>query len=98
MSFLLLLVLGGLSGWIASRILGSPNGQSIVMDVVLGTLGAILGAVIMTWFGNPETKAFNFYSLLVSIVAPVVLVWLTRIIDLPRQYTDRIQMHKKSIA
>lgn len=73
-----MIVLGGLAGWIASLITRGSTG--IFMDIVLGIVGAIAGGLIMSFFGQPGVTGFNIYSLIVSVVGAIILVWLGRLL------------------
>lgn len=77
MSILLAIILGGIAGAIASALMHSPNGM--LMDIVLGIVGAFVGTLIMNAFGAPGTTGFNLYSLLVAVVGAVAVIFLGRV-------------------
>lgn len=70
------IVLGALAGWLASLITRSSNG--ILMDIILGIVGSIAGAFVMSFFGQPGITGFNLYSLVVAVVGAVILIWIGR--------------------
>jgi len=76
MDFLLWIVLGGLAGWIASQVMGSSRG--VLSDIILGIIGALVGGFTMNLLGQPGVTGFNLYSLLVSVLGAVVLIWIGR--------------------
>jgi len=76
MGIILWIIFGALAGWIASAIMGSHEG--LVMDIVIGIVGAILGGWIMSVFGKGGVEGFNLYSLVVAIFGAVVLIWIVR--------------------
>ena len=78
MGILLWIILGALSGWIASMIMKSNQG--IVGDILLGIIGAVIGGFVMNLFGASGVTGFNIYSILVSIVGAVIVIWLGRMI------------------
>ncbi|MBL8030282.1 MAG: GlsB/YeaQ/YmgE family stress response membrane protein [Candidatus Doudnabacteria bacterium] len=80
MDFILLMLLGGLAGWIASLILKTNSGQGIFMDIILGIIGAIVGGLIMNLFDQPGLTGFNLYSLFVAILGALILIWIGRAI------------------
>jgi uncharacterized membrane protein YeaQ/YmgE (transglycosylase-associated protein family) len=80
MNIILWLILGGLSGWIASMIAGSDNGQGTLGDIVLGVLGALIGGFLMNSFGEAGVTGFNLYSLVVSVIGAIILIGLRRMI------------------
>jgi len=63
-------------GWVASAIMKSNDG--VLMDIVIGIVGAILGGWLMSFFGQSGVTGFNFYSFLVAVVGAVVLIAIVR--------------------
>jgi uncharacterized membrane protein YeaQ/YmgE (transglycosylase-associated protein family) len=76
MGIILWIIFGALAGWIASSIMGSRDG--LLMDIVVGIVGAILGGWIMSLLGQGGVSGFNLYSFLVAIFGAVVLIWIVR--------------------
>jgi uncharacterized membrane protein YeaQ/YmgE (transglycosylase-associated protein family) len=74
MSIIAWLVLGLIAGFIASKIV-NRTGSGIVMDLLLGVVGAFVGGFLFTRFGAAGVTGLNLYSILVATVgAAVVLV------------------------
>jgi uncharacterized membrane protein YeaQ/YmgE (transglycosylase-associated protein family) len=48
----------------------------MLMDIVLGIVGAIVGGAIFSFFGKTGVTGLNFYSLFVAIIGAVVVLWL----------------------
>ncbi|MDO8658774.1 MAG: GlsB/YeaQ/YmgE family stress response membrane protein [Candidatus Levybacteria bacterium] len=80
MSILLWIVFGALAGWLASIIMKTNKQQGILIDVVLGIIGAVVGGLMMNLVGQPGVTGFNLYSILVSIVGATVLISLARFV------------------
>jgi uncharacterized membrane protein YeaQ/YmgE (transglycosylase-associated protein family) len=80
MNLLLWIVLGALAGWLASLIMGTDEQQGALMNIVLGVVGALVGGFLMNLFGMQGVTGFNVYSILVSILGAVILVWLGRLV------------------
>ncbi len=78
MGLITMIVLGGLAGWIASLITRSSTG--ILMDIILGIVGAIAGGFLMSFFGQPGITGFNVYSLVVAVIGAIVLIWVGRLL------------------
>ena len=77
MNFILWIVIGGIIGWIASKIMRTDAQQGIFLNVVVGIIGALLAG----WFISPllGTGTINqgdlsIGSLLVSLLGAVVLL------------------------
>ena len=75
MSILAWIVLGLIAGFIASKIyVGS--GQGILMDIVLGIVGAVVGGYLFDMIGAGGITGFNIWSMLVAIVGAVLVLWI----------------------
>ena len=73
MSVLAWIVLGLVAGFIASKIV-NKSGEGILLDIVLGVVGAIAGGWIFSAFGASGVNGLNLYSLLVAVVGAVILL------------------------
>jgi uncharacterized membrane protein YeaQ/YmgE (transglycosylase-associated protein family) len=75
MSFLAWIVLGLLSGFIASKIV-NKTGEGVFLDILLGVVGAFVGGWLFTTFGMSGVTGLNIYSMLVAVVGAVVVLLL----------------------
>jgi uncharacterized membrane protein YeaQ/YmgE (transglycosylase-associated protein family) len=73
MSFIAWIVLGLIAGFIASKII-NKTGEGMLMDIVLGVVGAVVGGWLFNTFGMPGVTGLNLYSLLVAVVGAAVLL------------------------
>ena len=74
MSILAWIVLGLIAGFIANKIyVGS--GQGMLLDIVLGIVGAVVGGFLFTALGATGVTGFNLYSMFVAVVGAVVVLW-----------------------
>ena len=80
MSILAWIFLGGIAGWIASMIMGTDASQGIMMNIIVGIIGAIMGGVIFSMFGTTGVTEFNLYSLIVAVVGATLFIWIVRMI------------------
>lgn len=78
MGILLWIVFGAIAGWIASVITKTSNG--LLLDIVVGIVGAVIGGWIMNALGTAGTTGFNLWSLLVAILGAVVLLVIVKAI------------------
>lgn len=81
MNIILWIVFGGLVGWISSMIMKTNAQQGMLMDVVMGVVGAIIGGFIMNFLGQPGVTGFNIYSFIVAILGAVAVVFLGRVVQ-----------------
>jgi uncharacterized membrane protein YeaQ/YmgE (transglycosylase-associated protein family) len=75
MTFLAWIVLGLIAGFIASKIVNG-TGEGVVMDIVLGIVGAVAGGWLFNTFGESGVTGLNLYSILVSVVGAVVVLFV----------------------
>ena len=75
MSVISWIILGLIAGFIGSKIV-NKSGAGMLMDIVLGIVGAIVGGVIFSFFGASGITGFNIWSLIVAIVGSIVVLWL----------------------
>jgi uncharacterized membrane protein YeaQ/YmgE (transglycosylase-associated protein family) len=73
MSFLAWIVLGLVAGFIGSKIV-NKTGEGILLDIVLGIVGAVVGGWLFNAFGGAGVTGLNLYSLLVAVVGAVVFL------------------------
>ena len=76
MGILLWIVFGAIAGWVASAFMGTREG--LVMDIILGIVGAVLGGWLMSFFGYGGVSGFNLYSFLVAILGAAILIAIVR--------------------
>lgn len=76
MELLAFLVLGALAGWIASMLMRTPEG--LLMDIVVGIIGAFVGGLVFNAFGSAGVTGFNVYSLVVSVIGSIILLAIVR--------------------
>ncbi|MFN8097989.1 MAG: GlsB/YeaQ/YmgE family stress response membrane protein [Dermatophilaceae bacterium] len=74
MSILAWIVIGGLAGWIASKIMGTDAQQGLLMNIVVGIVGGLLGGWILALFGGNPMGDGWIVSLLTATFGSVVLL------------------------
>jgi len=75
MSIIGWIVLGLISGFVASKIV-NKTGEGFILDILLGIVGAIVGGFIFTEFGATGVTGFNFYSMFVAVVGAIIVLVL----------------------
>ncbi|HTM37548.1 MAG TPA: GlsB/YeaQ/YmgE family stress response membrane protein [Terriglobales bacterium] len=73
MSFLAWIVLGLLAGFIGSKIV-NKKGKGVILDILLGIVGAVLGGWLFNTFGASGVTGVNLYSLLVAVIGSIVFL------------------------
>ena len=75
MSILAWLVLGLISGFIASKLV-NRTGEGVLLDIVLGIIGAFVGGWLFNSMGHSGVTGVNIYSMFVAVVGAVVVLVL----------------------
>jgi uncharacterized membrane protein YeaQ/YmgE (transglycosylase-associated protein family) len=73
MSFLAWIILGLIAGFVGSKIV-NKKGEGLILDIVLGIVGAIVGGWLFSMFGASGVTGLNLYSLAVAIVGAIVVL------------------------
>ncbi len=73
MSILAWIVLGLVSGFIASKIV-NKSGEGLVLDIVLGVVGAVVGGFIFNAVGASGVNGFNVWSLFVAVLGAIIVL------------------------
>jgi uncharacterized membrane protein YeaQ/YmgE (transglycosylase-associated protein family) len=73
MSILAWIILGLLSGFIASKLV-NKSGEGVLLDIVLGIVGAVIGGYLFQTFGRAGVTGVNVYSIVVAVVGAVVFL------------------------
>lgn len=77
MNFIIWLLVGGVIGWLASIVMKTNGQQGIVLNVVVGIVGAMLGGWLispMLGAGTINQDNFSLPALLVSFLGAVILL------------------------
>ncbi len=83
MNIIIMLIVGGVIGWLASIVMRTDGQQGIILNVVVGIVGALLAGFLLTPLlgGSPITSgALDIRSLLVSFLGALVLLAIVNLI------------------
>ena len=75
MSILGWLILGLIAGFIGSKLV-NRTGEGLLLDIVLGIIGAVVGGFLFSVFGAAGVTGLNLYSLIVAVVGAVVVLFI----------------------
>lgn len=76
------IIMGGLAGWIASLVMGEPQG--CLTDVVVGIIGALVGGLIFQALGQQSVTGFNVWSVFVATTGSALMILVFRALRGPR--------------
>ena len=89
MNFIIWLVVGGLIGWAASMVMKTDGQQGIVLNVVVGIVGAVLAGLFISPLVGVGTINQNNFSLPALMVSFVGAAFLLAIVNLIRRGSVR---------
>ena len=73
MSILAWIVLGLIAGFLGSKLV-NKTGEGIILDIVLGVVGAVVGGYLFSMFGAHGVTGLNVYSLCVAVIGAVIVL------------------------
>ena len=84
MNFIIWLIVGGVVGWLASLIMRTDAQQGIILNIVVGIVGAFIGGFLAPMVGVPganiNESGLSITSFLVSLVGAVVLLAIVNLV------------------
>ena len=75
MSIIGWIVLGLISGFIASKVV-NQRGEGCILNIALGIVGAFVGGIIFTALGETGVTGFNLWSMFVAVIGAIVVLVL----------------------
>ncbi|ADG80286.1 Transglycosylase-associated protein OS=Tsukamurella paurometabola (strain ATCC 8368 / DSM /CCUG 35730 / CIP 100753 / JCM 10117 / KCTC 9821 / NBRC 16120/ NCIMB 702349 / NCTC 13040) OX=521096 GN=Tpau_3708 PE=3 SV=1 [Tsukamurella paurometabola] len=74
------IIIGGLAGWIASKIMGTDKSQGIILNVVVGCVGGWLGGYVLRLF-DVQTGGFGwFLTFVTALVGACILLFVVKLV------------------
>lgn len=77
MTFLAWIIIGGILGWLASLVMRTDAQQGLLLNIVVGIVGALLGGWLLAPLvgtGTINQDDFSLSSLIVSFLGAVILL------------------------
>jgi uncharacterized membrane protein YeaQ/YmgE (transglycosylase-associated protein family) len=83
-NFLLWLLFGALVGWLASLVMRTDAQQGILLNIVVGIVGAFVGGLVFNFMGiggsSINNSDFSLGALLVSFVGALILLAVVNLV------------------
>ena len=77
MNFIIWLVVGGIVGWVASLIMRTNGQQGLILNVIVGIVGAFVSGLLLTpllGIATINQSDFSLPALIVSVIGAVILL------------------------
>ena len=83
MGWIIAIIVGGVAGWLASMVMARDASMGIVMNIIVGIIGAIIVNLLAgPLFGIDTTiQTFNLPGFLVAIVGAIVLLAIVNLVQ-----------------
>ena len=78
LGIIILIVVGGILGWLASIVMRTDGQQGILLNVVVGIVGAFLAGLVVN--GGSIATDVNMMSLLWSFLGAIVLLAIVNLV------------------
>jgi uncharacterized membrane protein YeaQ/YmgE (transglycosylase-associated protein family) len=78
-SIIIWVIIGAIAGWLASIVMKTNREQGLLLDIVVGIVGAFIGGFIFNALGTAGVTGFNIWSIFVAFIGAVVLLGLIRL-------------------
>ena len=72
------IIIGGLAGWIASKIKGTDAQQGILLNIVVGIIGGLLGGWLLGVFGVDVAGGGLIFSFITCLIGVVILLTIVQ--------------------
>ncbi|MGI5222688.1 GlsB/YeaQ/YmgE family stress response membrane protein [Nocardia sp. CA-290969] len=74
------IIIGGIAGWIASKIMKTDAQQGILLNIVVGIVGGLLGGFLLSVFGVDVESGGWWFSFFTCLLGAVILLFLVRLV------------------
>lgn len=83
MTLILIIIVGGIIGWLASMVMKTDAQQGILLNIVVGIVGALLGGFLLAPLlggGSITSGNFSLPNLLISLLGAVILLAIVNLV------------------
>ncbi|MEJ7777601.1 MAG: GlsB/YeaQ/YmgE family stress response membrane protein [Sphingomicrobium sp.] len=80
MGFILWLIVGGVVGWLASLVMRTDAQQGIILNIVVGIIGAVIAGLIFGGGNINDSNPLNLTNILWSLLGAVILLAIVNLV------------------
>lgn len=74
------IVIGGLAGWAASKLMGTDSSMGIPLNILVGIVGGFLGGALLGWLGFDVQGGGVIFSFFTCALGAVIFLWILKLI------------------
>jgi uncharacterized membrane protein YeaQ/YmgE (transglycosylase-associated protein family) len=75
------IVIGGLAGWIGSKIMGTDAQMGVVLNIVVGIIGGLIGGFLLRGVGVDVAGGGLLFSFLTCLLGAVILLAIVKLVS-----------------
>ena len=80
MGFIVWLIVGGLIGWVASMIMRTDAQQGVILNIVVGIIGAVIAGLILGGGNINNSNPLDLTNILYSLLGAVILLAVVNLV------------------
>jgi uncharacterized membrane protein YeaQ/YmgE (transglycosylase-associated protein family) len=73
------IIIGAIAGWIAGKLV-KGSGSGILMNIVIGIVGALIGGFLLSFFLDTAAGGW-WFTLFTAILGSVILLWVVGLVQ-----------------
>ncbi|MCB2077696.1 MAG: GlsB/YeaQ/YmgE family stress response membrane protein [Novosphingobium sp.] len=82
MGWIIALIVGGIAGWLASKVMNRDASMGIFWNIVVGCVGSVVGNLIANRFGIVgSVQEFSLTGLIIAFVGAIILLGIVNLIQ-----------------
>lgn len=74
------IIIGGLAGWIGSKIMGTDAQMGILLNIIVGIIGGFLGGFLLDLLGFDVEGGGMIFSFITCLIGAIVLLWIVGLV------------------
>ncbi|MFZ2172777.1 MAG: GlsB/YeaQ/YmgE family stress response membrane protein [Rhodococcus sp. (in: high G+C Gram-positive bacteria)] len=74
------IIIGGIAGWIGSKIMKTDAQMGIILNVVVGIIGGLIGGYLLKVFGVDVEGGGLWFSFFTCLLGAVILLFLVKLV------------------
>jgi uncharacterized membrane protein YeaQ/YmgE (transglycosylase-associated protein family) len=80
MGFIVWLIVGGIIGWLASLVMRTDGQQGIILNIVVGIVGAVIAGLIFGGGNINTSDPLDLTNILYSLLGAIVLLAIVNLV------------------
>ncbi|MCR2834377.1 GlsB/YeaQ/YmgE family stress response membrane protein [Parerythrobacter lacustris] len=79
MGFIVMIIVGGIAGWLASMVMGRDASMGILLNIVVGVVGGLIGGFLLGGYINLSPEWLSY--LITAFIGAVVLLLILNLVQ-----------------